>query len=112
MPRYDGGAMAQALLLALSGPLAGNELPLFEQEFTLGRDESNSLCLEEPTVSRRHCVIRKEGNGFRLRDLGSANRTKVNGQAADEKEFGPRRRNRGREFPFGVSVERRRAGGG
>ena len=79
--------MAQARLLALSGPIEEQEIPLLEQEFTLGRDESNSLCLEEPTVSRRHCVILREGPAFRLRDLGSANRTKVNGQAADEKEL-------------------------
>jgi len=79
--------MAQASLLALSGPLEGNELPLLEQEFTIGRDESNSLCLEEPTVSRRHCLIRREGSGFKLRDLGSANRTKVNGLPAEETEL-------------------------
>jgi transcriptional regulator with GAF, ATPase, and Fis domain len=57
---------------------------LLEDEFSIGRDESNSLCLTDELVSRRHCVIRRDGLQFRIRDLDSANWTPVNGQPVSD----------------------------
>jgi transcriptional regulator with GAF, ATPase, and Fis domain len=68
-----------ANLLVRAGPLDGAVFPLIDPEFTLGRDESNALCLEgDRSVSRHHCVIEQRAEEFTIRDLDSANRTYVN----------------------------------
>jgi len=69
----------EARLEAVSGPLKGKLFPLTGDEVSIGRDPSNEISLLDSLVSRRHCVIRKEANGFRLRDLESRNNTFVSG---------------------------------
>jgi pSer/pThr/pTyr-binding forkhead associated (FHA) protein len=49
------------------------------QEWVLGRDESCSVRLEDPDVSRRHLRLHREGTDTLLTDLGSRNGTRVNG---------------------------------
>ncbi len=68
-----------ARLEAVSGPLKGKIFSLGESEVSLGRDPSNQISLLDSLVSRRHCVIRKEGESFRLVDLDSRNSTFVSG---------------------------------
>jgi len=64
---------------ALSGPLQGREFPLDEPETSVGRDPSNHIPILDPLVSRRHCVVRRNGDGFEIQDLDSSNCTFVNG---------------------------------
>ncbi|HLU65149.1 MAG TPA: sigma 54-interacting transcriptional regulator [Kofleriaceae bacterium] len=59
------------------GPDAGRSLVAGEPEFSIGTSRSNTLVLSDPTVSRHHCVIESTDRGFRLRDLGSTNGTRV-----------------------------------
>jgi Nif-specific regulatory protein len=68
-------------LIAISGSLKGTTFALEEDEVSIGRDLSNSLSLNDPSVSRHHCLIRKSGSsaGFRVIDLESYNGTFVNG---------------------------------
>jgi ABC transport system ATP-binding/permease protein len=54
----------------------------------IGRDPSNDVVLDTPTVSRFHAQIERVGQRYRLRDLRSANGTFVNDQRVDEKESG------------------------
>jgi transcriptional regulator with GAF, ATPase, and Fis domain len=68
-----------ARLEAVSGPLKGKLFPLTADEVSIGRDPSNEISLLDSLVSRRHCVIRKEAEGFRLHDLESRNNTFVSG---------------------------------
>jgi transcriptional regulator with GAF, ATPase, and Fis domain len=68
-----------ARLEAVSGPLKGKLFPLSKEEISIGRDPGNEISLLDSLVSRRHCVIRKEGNGYRLSDLESRNNTFVGG---------------------------------
>ena len=49
------------------------------EQVLIGRDRSCALRLDDPTVSRRHCLI-AGGEVARVRDLGSLNGTFVNGQ--------------------------------
>lgn len=62
---------------------------LVEVDFTnkdtiqIGRDASNDVTLDVPTVSRFHAVIQKVGQRYRLRDLKSANGTFVNNVEAE-----------------------------
>lgn len=68
-----------ARLEAVSGPVKGRLFPLVADEVSIGREPSNDISLLDSLVSRRHCVIRKEGSGFRLLDLESRNNTFVSG---------------------------------
>lgn len=50
-------------------------------EHVVGRDPSAAICLDDPSVSRRHAVIRIDAEGALLHDLGSKNGTTLgNGQ--------------------------------
>jgi len=74
-----------ARLEAVSGPLKGKRFPLTADEVSIGRDPSNEISLLDSLVSRRHCVIRKETNSFRLLDLDSRNNTFVSGVPVRER---------------------------
>lgn len=69
----------QARLLAISGPLTGTVRPLIAGHISIGRDESNELCLVDALVSRKHCMIDPEGERCEVVDLDSRNGTFVNG---------------------------------
>ena len=68
-----------AELEAIAGPLKGNSIPLGDDEVTIGREPSNLISLLDASVSRRHCLIRRAGDGFEIQDLNSRNSTFVNG---------------------------------
>jgi len=70
-----------ARLTAISGALKGTTFALTQDEVSIGRDVSNSVSINDPSISRRHCIIRKNGssNGFHVVDLKSYNGTFVNG---------------------------------
>src|ERR1044072_965284 len=74
-------------LVAISGPLQGTTFALSQNEMSMGRDLSNSLSLNDPSVSRRHCLITKNAakQEFTIQDLESYNGTFVNGVPVREK---------------------------
>ena len=43
---------------------------------TIGRSARSDICIPDAFASRLHAEIRKEGDGFWLQDLGSANGTR------------------------------------
>ncbi len=73
-------------LIAISGPLSG-VFRLGDGDFTLGREDSNSLTVPDKAVSRRHCVIRRSGGGFLLVDLESRNGSFVNNVSVREHDL-------------------------
>ncbi len=70
-------------LIAIYGPLNCRTFYLEEPVVSIGRLESNDIRLEDPFVSRHHCVIRNEGEQYLIEDLNSANGTFVNGERVD-----------------------------
>jgi FHA domain/Domain of unknown function (DUF1707) len=65
-------------------------LPEAEGTVTLGRSRDCDCVLAEPSVSRRHAELRRDGARWLLRDVGSRNGTRVNGvRLLDEAEVGP-----------------------
>jgi transcriptional regulator with GAF, ATPase, and Fis domain len=77
----EGGARLEAV----SGPLKGRLFPLTKDQICIGRDPSNEISLLDSLVSRRHCIIRKQGEEFRLQDLESRNNTFVSGVPVRER---------------------------
>jgi pSer/pThr/pTyr-binding forkhead associated (FHA) protein len=66
-------------LLAIAGPLTGTVRPLLDGQLSIGREDTNQLCLLETKVSRKHCTIQQSGEQHDLADLDSRNGTFVNG---------------------------------
>jgi transcriptional regulator with GAF, ATPase, and Fis domain len=49
-------------LIAISGSLKGTDFPQLADEVSIGRETVNTVCLNDPSVSRRHCVLRCLGH--------------------------------------------------
>ena len=60
------------------------EISLSADVVTIGRDPSNSVHLDDPTVSSHHCRIEYKSDRFVLIDCESTNGTFLNGQATRE----------------------------
>jgi len=67
-------------LVVVNGTKAGSEFTLGAGETSIGRQNDNTIVIPDISVSRKHVIIRKEGAGFVLVDLGSGNGTLVNGE--------------------------------
>lgn len=67
------------VLSIIKGPQTGNNFELDATEITLGRDPSNTIFLNDMTVSRAHAKILRNAAGTLIEDLGSLNGTWVDG---------------------------------
>src|SRR5919112_1515403 len=63
---------------------APERLPLGRLRITIGRSARNDVCVPDPFASRVHAEVRREGDGYVLQDLGSANGTYYNGSRLDQ----------------------------
>ena len=67
-------------LLVTAGPSKNSTISLPDGEATIGRDPTNVVPIIDPSVSRKHCLLRQEEDGrFQIKDLDSRNGTMVNG---------------------------------
>jgi ABC-type multidrug transport system ATPase subunit/pSer/pThr/pTyr-binding forkhead associated (FHA) protein len=66
------------------------DLELRKPVVTLGRDPTNDIRLDHPTVSRQHAEIKKVGAGFEIVDKNSDNGTFVNGMKVKKQALNPR----------------------
>jgi pSer/pThr/pTyr-binding forkhead associated (FHA) protein len=73
--------MSNAKLIIRSTGAADQELTL-SAITSIGRASDNSICIDDPNISRYHAVIEARSDGYWLSDLGSRNGTTVNGQAS------------------------------
>ncbi len=55
----------------------------FTNSFTIGRDESCELHIDDPKISRRHVRIAIQQGAWYVEDMGSSNGTSLNGQLVD-----------------------------
>src|SRR5271166_2647734 len=67
----------RAQLMPLDG---GPPVEVAKEMMLIGRQEECDLRLDHKSVSKMHCVIVKTDGLLLLRDLGSTNGTRVNGQ--------------------------------
>jgi hypothetical protein len=61
------------------GKDAGKEFEFDQDSVLIGRTPECDVVLYDAGVSRRHCRIFSEGDGYLIEDMGSANGTQVNG---------------------------------
>ena len=72
-----------ALLIVLRGPNSGARFLLDDPEVTSGRHPDSDIFLDDVTVSRKHALFGREGEGYAVRDVGSLNGTYVNREIVD-----------------------------
>jgi pSer/pThr/pTyr-binding forkhead associated (FHA) protein len=71
-------------------PIGGGDvIPLLRERLTLGRRESCDICLRFPNVSGHHCELYSAEGVWHIRDMGSTNGTKVNGQPVQDRALRP-----------------------
>jgi hypothetical protein len=58
--------------------------PLGEGPVTIGREESNTICLTEKNISRQHARLTPDPSGWKVEDLESYNGVWVNGTVVDD----------------------------
>jgi Nif-specific regulatory protein len=74
-----------ARLIAVGGPVQKTEFPLGDEDVVIGRDNAATICINSRSVSRQHCVVRRDGDQYLVRDLGSRNGTLINSMPVTER---------------------------
>src|SRR5205807_1687265 len=86
--RPEREALMSAKLVVSAGPDEGKVFPLPEgATFTIGRGDTASIRLADPTISRAHCVIDFFGGRVLLKDNASKSGTRVNGTNVSQHEL-------------------------
>jgi len=76
-------------VIALAGPSKGKVFGLTPGDFSIGRDASNSLSLNDALISRQHALIRITDSEVTILDLNSTNGTFVNAIPVTERKLEP-----------------------
>jgi len=71
------------MLVVRRGPNAGSTFALEAETTSLGRHPESDIFLDDVTVSRRHAVIRRTGDGYEVSDAGSLNGTYVDHESVE-----------------------------
>ena len=72
-------------LVTLFNTVTGEKTPVVLWENSIGRGKANDITVDDPTVSRNHCVLLRRSEGWFVTDVGSTAGTYVNGEPADER---------------------------
>ena len=77
-------APRSACVVVIHGEGLGRRADIEDRPVVVGRSQEADLHIPHKSVSRQHCEIRRDGDSYRLRDLGATNRTRVNDQPVEE----------------------------
>ena len=89
---------SQQFRMLIYGRGTARKVSLAGTRWTIGRSEECTITLEDPTVSRRHLVLERDGDSFTFRDLGSSNLPVVAGRPRSSGRLGC-----GEELALGMS---------
>jgi len=67
-----------ACVVVIHGEGLGRRADIGDTPVLVGRSSESDLVIAHNSVSRAHCRIWREGNGYRIRDLGATNTTRLN----------------------------------
>lgn len=76
-----------ARLVVIHGDNPGRCVELVDKPVTIGRISGCEVQMDHGSVSRTHCRVWLHDGQFNIRDLGSTNRTVVNGHAVESSEL-------------------------
>ena len=77
----------QGLFVVYQGAKAGARYALDADSVALGRDPGSGVFLDDITVSHQHAEVRRHGDRYWIRDIGSLNGTYVNRRLVEEREL-------------------------
>jgi len=80
-------AKGKARIIVHGGEFVGEEFPLKTGENRIGRLEENDIILRDRSVSRKHAVVRYEGDACSVEDLGSYNGIEIGGKKVQRIEL-------------------------
>jgi diguanylate cyclase (GGDEF)-like protein len=81
-PRRSGPR--SACVVVIHGEGLGKRADIDGKPVVVGRSQEADLHIPHKSVSRQHCEIWRDGDAYRIRDLGATNRTRVNEQPISE----------------------------
>lgn len=64
----------------LAGDLKGRKFEIENNPITMGRSSENTIQINDPMVSGKHCKVSKDGDSYSFTDLNSTNGSIVNQQ--------------------------------
>ena len=67
-----------ACVVVIHGMGLGSRADVDDARVLVGRSQDADLCIAHKSVSREHCHIWRDGDDYRIRDLGATNATRVN----------------------------------
>lgn len=70
-------------LYMIRGPMQGHAFDLKDQATSVGRAVENDIQIDDPSVSRYHAKITRQGDDLFIEDLKSQNGTLIDGKAID-----------------------------
>jgi len=76
-------------IVAEGGPYDGRVFELRPGIMSVGRAVDNDLVFEDPSLSRKHARIFREGDRLEVEDLGSSNGTYINNRKITRAPLGP-----------------------
>lgn len=79
----------RAYLVIRTGEETGSWFLLDGEITRIGRHPESDIFLDDITVSRRHCEIRRDGMRFIIKDAGSLNGSYLNRERVDQAELKP-----------------------
>lgn len=82
--RQADGEDEDACLVVIYGQDLGKKYRFSQENLIIGRSSKSDIHIDEESVSRSHCRLKRIGKGITIKDLGSTNGTYVNDHQADE----------------------------
>ena len=67
----------------------GDAIPLLMEVLTIGRRETCDICLKFQNISGVHCELSRRNGVWHIRDMGSTNGIKVNGERTQRRPLRP-----------------------
>ena len=75
------GGTPRVELVVTGGPSSGRRWDLGDGSYTLGRDRSSDVMIDDRSLSRHHLNLVVAENGVRVADAGSSNGSAIDGES-------------------------------
>ena len=83
----DAPALHTACVVVIHGEGLGKRADVSGARVVIGRSHEADLTIPHPSVSRLHCVLWLDQDRYRIKDLGSTNRTRVNDRVIEDADL-------------------------